>query len=129
MQRCLNPESPTSVLFLDEDDGLWTGEKREFDVEVVDASVPLRATLVYSDFPGEDLVNNLNLFAYGPQGNYFVGNDFTGPGSPDPDNNVEGIVVENPNTGKWSIRVVAGNIPEGPQDFALVVSAGGVTLV
>jgi hypothetical protein len=129
LHRCLNPKSPTIVLFLEEGAGLWTGEMREFEVEVTDASVVLRATLVYSDFPGEDLVNNLNLFIYDPQGNFYVGNDFTGSGSPDPDNNVEGVVVENPIKGHWSIRVVASNIPEGPQDFALVISAGGAMLL
>jgi hypothetical protein len=128
LHRSLNPKPPTNVFFLDENAGLWTGEMCEFEVEVTDASVPLRATLVYSDFPGEDLLNNLNLFIYNPHGTFYVGNDFTGSGSPDPDNNVEGVVVQNPITGKWSIRVIAGNIPEGPQDFALVISAGGATL-
>ncbi|MEA3274533.1 MAG: S8 family serine peptidase, partial [Pseudomonadota bacterium] len=129
LQRVLNPQPPTKVLFFDETAGLQTGEMREFAIEISDGSVPLRITLGYNDFPGEDLVNNVNLIANDPNGNFFVGNDLVGAGAPDSDNNVEGILVENPATGNWSIRVVASNIPEGPQSVALVVSGGGAKLI
>jgi serine protease AprX len=88
--------------------------------------VPLRVTLVYSDYPGKYLVNNLDLFAFSPRRGYYVGNDFQGAGLPDADNNVEGIVVENPKTGTWTLRVIASEVLQGPQDFALVVSGGGI---
>jgi serine protease AprX len=125
LQRALNPQPPTNVLFFDETAGLQTGEMRELAIEISDGSVPLRLTLVYNDFPGEDLVNNLNLIVHDPNGRFFVGNDFSGSGAPDSGNNVEGIVIANPTTGNWSIRVVASDIPEGPQLVALVVSGGG----
>lgn len=126
LEHGLNPKPPTNVLFFDETDGLSTGAMREFEIEVTDPSVNLRATMVYSDYPGEDLINNLNLIAVAPEGGGFVaGNDFSGTGSPDGENNVEGIVVQNPRPGIWALRVVASNVPEGPQGFALVVSAGG----
>jgi serine protease AprX len=128
LRNLLNPAPPTNVLFLDEVDGVSPNEQRSFDLEVADGSVPLRITLAYTDFPGRDLINNLNLFAFEPGGSYHVGNDFDGNAVPDSDNNVEGIVVENPATGTWQIRVVGSNIPETPQSFALVVSGGGIRL-
>ena len=119
-------KSPVRVLFVDHIEGLNTGDMSLFELTVNDPSVPLRMTLVYSDYPGEYLVNNINLFAFAPDGTYFVGNDFQGTGRPDADNNVEGIIVENPVTGTWSLRVIASEVLQGPQDFALVVSGGGV---
>jgi hypothetical protein len=38
--------------------GLDANEMREIGIAIGDPSVPLRATMVYSDFPGEDLVVN-----------------------------------------------------------------------
>ena len=55
-----------------------------------------------------------------------MGNDFSGNGNPDGINNVEGIIIENPDLGDWSIRVVASDVPSGFQDFALVISGGGI---
>jgi serine protease AprX len=129
LQRALNPQAPTKVIFIEGTQGLQTGDFHEVKVVVDDSSVPLRITMVYNDFPGEDLINNLNLFANDPAGSFFVGNDFRGMGMPDPDNNVEGIVFENPSPGTWSIQVVGSNVPEGPQDFALVISGGGIKLL
>jgi hypothetical protein len=128
LQQVLNPHSPTAILFFDQTQGLRTGDLYQVRVEVLDPTVPLRVTLVYSDFPGEDLINNLNLLAIDPDGNFFVGNDFDSSGTPDSTNNVEGIIAENPRPGTWSMRVVASNVAVGPQDFALIVSGGGVRL-
>ncbi|MFN8445627.1 MAG: S8 family serine peptidase [Caldilineaceae bacterium] len=129
LQRVLNPAAPTTVHFIDDTAGLATGTERLYRVQVTDDTVPLRLTLVYSDFAGQDLINNLNLFANQPGGGFWVGNDFQRTGSPDGDNNVEGIIVEQPPLGEWIVRVVASNIPQGPQDFALVISGGGVQLL
>jgi subtilisin family serine protease len=129
LQQVLNPQPPTTVLFIDESPGLQTGEMQTYNIEITNDSVPLRLTLVYNDFPGEDLVNNLNLLARDPDGDFFVGNDFARTNNLDATNNVEGIIIENPKLGIWSIRVVASNIPEGPQDFALVISGGGANQI
>jgi serine protease AprX len=126
LKQLLNPPAPTRVLFVDHVEGLNTGEMSLIEVTVSDPSVPLRMTVVYSDYPGEHLVNNINLFAFSPAGGYYVGNDFQGAGLPDADNNVEGIIVQNPTAGTWALRVIASEVLQGPQDFALVVSGGGV---
>ncbi len=123
LQTLLMPEAPIQVLFVN-GDSLHSGQQQEFRIKVADGSVPLRLTLVYSDFPGEDLINNLNLIAIPPDGGFHLGNDFGG-GMFDGDNNVEGIRVEEPDLGVWTVRVVASDVPRGPQDFALVISAGG----
>ena len=48
-------------MIFDEVNGLDANEMMEFEIVVSDSSVPLRVTMVYSDFPGEDIINNLNL--------------------------------------------------------------------
>jgi serine protease AprX len=114
--------------FVDELQGLKTGEQRQYNIQLDDASVPLRVTLVYNDFPGEKLINNLNLLVYDPSGKYYFGNDFKGIGIPDSLNNVEGVVIEQPATGSWSVKIVASEVLQGLQDFALVISGGNVSL-
>ncbi|HEX8251339.1 MAG TPA: S8 family serine peptidase, partial [Pyrinomonadaceae bacterium] len=124
----INPAHPTRAIFFDETGGLASGDEKTYRIEIDDDSVPLRATLVYNDYPGEQLINNLNLLLFAPDGEYFFGNDFIGNKQPDTLNNVEGIVIQSPQKGVWLIRVVASNIVVGPQDFALIVSGGNARL-
>lgn len=126
LEQVLNPDSSTNVLFVDENTGLETGDMKQYKIEITDSGSLLRITMVYTDAPGSDIINNLNLLLFDPDDKFYIGNDFKSNGSPDSDNNVEGIVLENPITGKWLVRIVASNIPVGPQDFALVISGGGV---
>lgn len=128
LKQVLNPTPPTNLLFIDENPGLETGDMKKYEIEITDPGSVLRITMVYTDAPGADLINNLNLFLYDPDGKFYIGNDFKYSGVPDGDNNVEGMVIENPKTGKWAVHIVASNIPQGPQDFALVISGGGVVL-
>ena len=101
--------------------GLRTGEAWNRTARVT-AAAPLRVVLVYSDFPGPALVNNLNLIMTGPDGARFVGNQ-PRPGSVtlDSANNVELVEVPSAVAGQWRIDVVGANVPEGPQEFALVI--------
>ena len=119
----LNPLPPVKVIFIDSSEALSTGAERRFRMQVDGVTAPLRVTLVYTDFPGPDLVNNLNIIVRAPDGSFFVGNDFDGDGAPDSQNNVEGVLITEPQQGDWTIHVVGSNVPEGPQNFALVVSA------
>jgi hypothetical protein len=125
LARVLNPGQPTKVQFIDETVGLQTNVSAAYQLDIQDPSVPLRIILVYTDPPGDKLVNRLNLFAFSPSGGYHVGNDFEGSGVPDAINNVEGIVVQSPETGTWLIQVVASQVSTGLQDYALVISGGG----
>ncbi|MNP59704.1 hypothetical protein D3C76_1547190 [compost metagenome] len=79
--------------------------------------------LAYTDYPGEKLVNNLNLIVRTPSGKRLTGNPPGGAKANvlklDSTNNVELIQVDKPVAGDWTIEVVASNVSAGPQDFAL----------
>ncbi len=135
LKTVLDPELPTKVIFVDQEQGLSNeGKEHTYQVEVIDNSVLLRVTLVYTDFPGEEgkvehLVNNLNLILYPPTDKhrrYYLGNDFKNTGDIDNCNNVEGCIIEPPEvqTGSWIIKVVGADVSEAPQDYALVISGG-----
>jgi hypothetical protein len=117
--------------------GRWTSE-----IAVRSAARPLELALVWTDPPGEadadhPLVNDLDLVVTTPSGGVLRGNVFVdGWSRPDPgglrdlDNNVEVVRVEHPETGGWTIEVVAVDVPQPPpgldgQDFA-IVAAGDV---
>jgi hypothetical protein len=108
---------------------------RTFQI-LVGADLPsLRATLAWDDpaaspFANPTLVNDLTLELISPSNQVFqswrldpdhpelpaalAGNDL---------DNLEQVVVENPEQGLWQVRVSAAKLPEGPQAFALVYSA------
>jgi hypothetical protein len=83
----------------------------------------MRIVLAYTDYPGKQLVNNLNLIVRTPSGKRLIGNQLTGAMGGmlklDSSNNVEVIQVDKPASGEWTIEVVASNVSVGPQDFAL----------
>jgi hypothetical protein len=131
LKRLLRQDKRYAVEFIDIDRASGfkeSGQRRDFKVKVDDASVPLRVTLAYSDFPGFRLINDLNLQVFDPRGRYYLGNDFQHTGNRDSVNNVEGVMVIVPQPGVWTIRVMAAEVQVGPQDFALIVS-GGLTLI
>jgi serine protease AprX len=71
------------------------------------------------------LQNNLNLFVqHEPSGKKWIGNANLplSLGVPDPDNNVEVIRLENPESGAYLIQISAINLLRPPQDYALVVT-------
>ena len=130
LQQVLNPSEPTKVIFIDESNGLVEQERHEYKIEITDNSVPLRTTLVYTDYPGEYLINNLNLVLHSPSGKDYFGNDFDETGESDTVNNVEGVVIESPELGQWKLEIIAEVIGSGvvdtdEQDYALVISGGG----
>ncbi len=99
-----------------------TGERRKFQVDV-EAGMPLRLCMAYTDLPGRSLQNDLSVMVQDPTGAKIAGNT----GLPeitrsDVDNNVEVIRVDNPTPGRWLIQVFARNLLRPPQDYALVVT-------
>jgi hypothetical protein len=133
LANSLNPKDPIEVIFEDRIEGLIKGDKYEYHVEITDSKEPIRIILAYTDYPGEYLINNLNLILYSPKNEYYIGNDFNGKKELDRTNNVQGIVVESPVEGNWRIAVVASNVPSyvnsgEKQDFALVASGGGLKI-
>ncbi|MCW5849679.1 MAG: S8 family serine peptidase [Anaerolineae bacterium] len=123
----LFPTAPTQQWFDDHTVGLWTGQTADYSpatqrLTVVNASVPLRVTLVWSDYPAAlaaqaQLVNDLDLEVTSPSGVVY-------PLSIDRLNNVEMAEIRAPELGAWRVTVRAVNVPQGPQPFALVVTGG-----
>lgn len=100
-----------------------TGQRARYRVDVTGGK-RLRITLAYTDLPARGLQNNLNVTVEDPTGRKISGNQNV-PGSlniPDPDNNVEVVRIDDPVPGSYLIQISAGNILQGPQDFALAVA-------
>jgi subtilisin family serine protease len=93
-----------------------------YEIDVPGEAAELRATLVWADAPGDNLVNDLDLVLKSPLASVITSADQTGI-KPDRKNNVEGIDLNLPEEGKWEISVSAHRISQGSsQPFALVVS-------
>jgi hypothetical protein len=121
------------LALIDFTEGLSTGEFAEYQVSVTTNALPLKAALVWTDYPGHvgsgiQLVNDLNLLADNGS-EIFLGNVYENgqsvPGGDADDRNVEECIRrENPEPGIWNFRVEALTAPFGPQPFALVVTGG-----
>jgi len=131
----------------DADNGLETDDENSEFIDVAPGQ-PLDITLTWTDpsnFVGAGtptLVNDLDLVVTDPEGNEYLGNEFntqsptlgtpgdpsldvgesiTG-GTPDVLNNVEGVRLQEPTPGRWTISVRGSNVQQGPQGYSLAVS-------
>jgi len=129
LEQALFPPTPTALEIFD-GHRVSTDERREYQFQVEDSSVPVKVTLAWTDFPGPELVNDLTLIVHTPEGSEYHGN-FRDPQpagtNVDDVNNVEKIIIEDPAEGIYRIVVqgdqVEQNAPGGSgQDFAVVVS-------
>ncbi len=96
----------------------------------------LRVTLAWDDVPGTPnvlpaLVNDLDLRVFSPTGvrHYpWTLGGLANPASPavrtveDHINNIEQVLVDNPEPGLWTVEILGFNIPLGTQVFSLVGS-------
>jgi hypothetical protein len=128
IQNSLFPDYPVYWQFRDgAAQTVSTSVNRDYTFLVVNLTVPFRATLVWTDYPSNPssitgLVNQLQLSVIAPNG--------TTQGAPT-NNNVQQVVIANPQAGTYTVRVRGVNVPtltipgvlQG-QDFALVVSGG-----
>ncbi len=102
---------------------------------MVHDDTPFKVSLVWTDPGGtssaaKHLINDLDLVLTDPDGVTYYGNEFEDGESkaagnesvPDRVNNVEGLYLQSPKQGIWTIYVRAYNVPQGAQDFALVLS-------
>ena len=123
-----NQDELLSLLVEDE---LRHGSKRKYSFTVSEGAEELRATLVWHDPPGDNLINDLDIWLRPPKGKKvrpFVLNS----GRPRAAalcrrnlvDNVENILVEDPVPGRWMIVVKGSRVPLGPQEYAIIVSAG-----
>ena len=123
------------TLFADEPEyAVSTGEIRNFEVHPVNPTLPLKATLVWTDAQAPagvgGLINSLYLQIVKPDGTVLDGDVAA---FPTVNNNVQQVTIPAPlDAGAYQIRVRgvavvqhAPNVPAGPderQDFALAVS-------
>jgi subtilase family serine protease len=100
---------------------IYTGQKHSVSLTLPSKGKTLRIAMCYTDFPGDTLVNNLNLIVTSPSGQRYTGNQPTTSATlaMDASNNTEVVMVRAAAKGNWTIDVVASNVSLGPQDFAL----------
>jgi PKD repeat protein/murein DD-endopeptidase MepM/ murein hydrolase activator NlpD len=114
-----------------------SGDYRLFAIQVTENQANLKASLVWSDPPAspavaQALVNDLDLRLIAPNGQQYLPfvlnkNQPDQPAQTGENHidNVEQVIVDQPVSGKWHIRISGFAIPDGPQDFAIV--AQGMT--
>ncbi|MBI5393001.1 S8 family serine peptidase [Candidatus Woesearchaeota archaeon] len=133
MTNTLIPSGSRYLVYIDNSTELTTGQSSTYNFTVVNASTPIKITLVWTDYKGTanaaiSLVNDLNLIATAPNGTQFLGNNFLFPfnASSDDRNTVEQVIINtnNTQTGSYQVNVSAYNIAQGSQPFSLVISAG-----
>ncbi len=113
-------------------DGLQTGGVTEYPLQITSADEALKVTLAFTDVPAtvsasNPVINNIDLELVAPDGARYKGNVFTSGesttgGDFDLKNSVERVVLSVPQTGVWTIRVIATDVPEGPQGYAIAAS-------
>lgn len=127
------PGDTRRTVVLDENDGLATGEAREYEIFVSDTSQDLKISLVWTDVASTpaaaiNLVNDLDLEveegANTYLGNVWSGGQSTTGGVKDSRNVEECVRRAIPVAGTYVIRVEGANVPFGAQPFAIVVSGG-----
>jgi hypothetical protein len=122
LRNSIAPDYPVKLEFRDNAaDAVTTSEQRNYTFQVVNTTVPFRATLVWTDAPATPaaggLVNRLRLSVIAPSGATTQGNPAT--------NNVQQVVINTPQVGTYTVRVTGVNVTTAAkQDFAVVVTAG-----
>ncbi len=123
IENSIYPQYPKTIKYFDNPSPLSFNESWNVSYNVLCTSEALRVTLVWTDYPGDaavvpQLVNNLDLVVVGPDDTYY------GNGAPDTVNNVEDVELPEPVVGTYTIMINGTNVPQGPQNFSLVVSYG-----
>ena len=107
---------------------------REYVVNVVEnAGTPLKIVLCWTDPPGSHVQNNMQLDVIGPDGTGTPGNSdhlymknsltarFNDSNKPfDKINTTEAVIIQNPQPGRYRLRVRAESTPRPNQGYALV---------
>jgi serine protease AprX len=109
-----------TVQFFDEKKKLDAGHREDRTVAIPAGASRLKATLVWSDPPGEGLQNDLDLVVVANKRERH-GNMPAGSKGFDRKNNVEQVTMDHLAPGNAVVSVVAHSIPITPQSYALVV--------
>ena len=107
LRSAIAPDPPVRVEIFDEDAGLDTDEESTFDFQCVTPGLPLKVTLVWTDPPGEQLQNDLDLIVRSADGTERHGNIPAGSVTFDRVNNVEQVLWEGFPAGLFTVVVHA----------------------
>ena len=122
------------LLAYDDTTGLSTGDYSEFAFDVYDSTMPLRAAVVWTDTAAASganpaLINNLDCQLTAPNADFYKGDLYTsGQSTPNPSedydnkNPLEMFRVNQPDSGRWRLRVEAQNVVTALQPYAVVVT-------
>jgi len=131
---------------VDQETLLGLGQKATYSVTVVPGHRELKVTMTYPDPPGTTSaslhrVNDLSLKVTSPTGTVYHGNNgllagnYSVPGgSANTIDTVENVFVASPETGTWTVEVVAaainqdGHLPTPQSDSAFTLVVTGATL-
>lgn len=114
-----------SVVWQDESAPLDTGESWSTTVDISRAGMTLKATLVWTDPPGESLQNDLDLIVLAPGGVERHGNVAPSSTSFDRKNNVEQVTWRGIPVGAVKVVVRAHRVAVHAQSFAVVLRTEG----
>ncbi len=123
LENSLFPTAPRNVAYVDEANGLTTGQTRVYSYYVTGSSEPLHFTLAWSDAPGSlasggRLVNDLDLKVVDPTNTVH----YATTSGPDRLNNLVGVDISTPILGVYRVEIEGYNVPESIQTYALVAS-------
>jgi hypothetical protein len=124
----MNAPVPYALWVDDHTTGIATSQSVDYtdtptrSLQVQNSSQPLRVMLAWTDPPASlsaatQLVNDLDLVVTGPDGNHYGNNVASG----DRTNNVEGVIINTPAVGTYTIQVRGHNVPIATQPYALAV--------
>lgn len=128
-------DARTTILRDIRPDDTWalkTGQSSRIPVRVKSTDEILRVTMAFHDAPAAlqaayAPVNDLDLVVTSPSGKVYTGNlmsqGFSISGTKgDPLNNVEQVILPDPEPGEWMIEVYGRAVNVGPQGYAVVAS-------
>ncbi len=100
-----------------------------YRVTVKPGDAEIKVTLAWDDFSGPTLVNDLDLVLIDPSSVEHLplvldpaNPDAVATQGVDRINNIEQVIIANPQAGEWVIRVKGTDVPEAPQAYSLVSS-------
>ncbi len=137
LANSLIPGTDTGI-WVDDRNTVRSGQTREYEFNLSRGNTPFKAVLTWSDYPGStwsttQLQNNLDMVITAPDGTIYKGNDFangrsTTGGDADDLNNVEVVLVDQADSGVWTVQItdVAHGGQRSDQPFALAVRGAGV---
>ncbi len=135
-------DTRSKVWFINESDALQDLQAKQYKVWVNAAEPELKITMVYTEPPGTTsatmhIKNNLSLKVTSPGGTIYWGNFglttsnwSASGGTEDNRNTVENVFVQNPQSGAWTVEVIATDITTDARvesaavdaDYALVAT-------